>query len=168
MHFTPEQPVLRDGGLRLRPVRLPDDIAPAVAWYSDPEVMRFSAGDEKASYDAEMIGRMYDYLADLGELYIIELEVSGEWIAIGDVTLAPDTMPMVIGVAEYRSQGYGKRVLQLLVDRARELGWRELRVKGIYTFNTRSQRLFASLGFVQVGDVFDDGGHDSVRFVKQL
>jgi len=168
MDGIPDQPTLHDGDLRLRPARLPDDISLAVPWYSDPEVMRFSEGDENATYDAGMIGKMYEYLAGLGELYIIELEGADAWVAIGDVTLAPDTTPLVIGVAEYRSRGYGKRVLRLLIGRARKLGWSQMRTKGIYTFNVRSRRLFEGLGFVQDGDVFNDEGIDSIKYVLDL
>jgi len=163
-----DQPVLRDGELRLRPARLPDDIQLAVPWYSDPEVMRCSEGDADRTYDAEMIGEMYRYLSEHGELYIIELYTGGDWRPIGDVTLAPGTMPIVIGVPEYRSRGYGQRAIGLLVDRARQLGWHELRVKRVYTFNERSRRLFVSLGFVQDGDEFVDGDLPGWRFVRRL
>ena len=168
VHDNREQPTLLDGELRLRPVRMPDDIPLAVDWYNDPEVMRLSEGSVDETYDAEMIGKMYRYLSDRGELYIIELLIAEEWVPIGDVTLAPDTIPIVIGVAEYRSRGYGKRALSLIVDRARALGWRELRVKSVYTFNVRSRRLFESLGFVQDGDVFTDQDESCWRFVRQL
>ena len=162
-------PTLQDGGLRLRPAVLPDDIAPALPWYSDPEVMLFSEGDAGARYDAEMIGKMYDYLTGIGELYIIELELDGAWRAVGDATLAPDTLPIVIGAAQHRSRGIGARVMQLLEQRARELGWRELRTKGVRTYNERSRRLFIGAGFVQDGDVEpDEEGEPVWRFVKRL
>lgn len=168
MPANQDQPILQDGELRLRPARLPDDIELALPWYSDPEVMRYSEGDAEVTYDAEMISKMYRYLSEQGELYIIELRTGGDWRPIGDVTLAPETIPIVIGVAEYRSRGYGQRALGLLVDRARALGWRELRVKRVYTFNQRSRRLFESQGFVQDGDEFIDEGQPSWRFVRWL
>jgi RimJ/RimL family protein N-acetyltransferase len=168
MHSSEKQPVLRDGELRLRPAKLPDDVPLAEPWYQDPEVMRLSEGDEDARYDTGMIEKMYRYLADQGELYIIELLKGEQWIQIGDVTLAPDTIPIAIGVAEYRSRGYGKRILTLLVDRARSLGWRQLKVKRVYTFNPRARRLYESLGFKQDGDVFHEDGLAGCGFVMQL
>jgi RimJ/RimL family protein N-acetyltransferase len=168
MHAQQEEPLLQDGELRLRPARLPDDIPLAEPWYSDPEVMRLSEGDENASYDAAMIGKMYEYLAQKGELYIIERFSGEQWVAIGDVTLAPDTMPIVIGLAEFRSRGYGKRIIRLLVERAKTLGWPELRIKSVKTYNPRSKRLFESLGFEQDGDVFIDEGEPCWKFIKRF
>jgi RimJ/RimL family protein N-acetyltransferase len=168
MQINDERLVLSDADLRLRPARLPEDCELAEAWYSDPEVMRFSEGDENSRYDAAMVEKMYRCLAGQGELYIIELRRGEMWLPIGDVTLAPDTIPIVIGVAECRSRGYGKRVLKLVVERARSLGWSELRVKNVYTFNVRSRRLYASLGFVQDGDIFYEEDLPCWRFVKQL
>ncbi len=162
-------PVLQDGELRLRPAALPADIALALPWYSDPEVMLFSEGDATARYDAEMIAKMYGYLTGIGELYIIEIELDGAWHAIGDVTLAPHTLPIAIGAAAHRSRGFGKRVLKLLEQRARALGWSELRTKGVWTINERSRRLFLSAGFVQDGgETIDEEGKPAWRFVKQL
>jgi RimJ/RimL family protein N-acetyltransferase len=163
-----EQTILEDSELRLRPARLPDDVYLAEAWYSDPEVMRFSENDEGASYDRAMIEKMYASLAGQGELYIIELREGDVWLPIGDVTLAADTIPIVIGVAGYRSKGYGKRVIRLLIERARSLGWRQMRVRSVYTFNLRSRRLFESLGFEQDGDVFDNDGVPCWSFIKRF
>lgn len=163
-----EQLILLDGELRLRPARLPDDIFVAEAWYQDPEVMRFSEGDENACYDREMIGKMYRYLSEKGELYIIEHWKGESWLPIGDATLAPDTIPINIGVAAYRAKGFGKRTLKLLIDRARALGWRELKVKRVYTTNLRSRRLYESLGFRQDGGIFSEESLPSWRFVLRL
>ena len=41
---VPEGTVLRDGDLRLRPLRLPEDVDLALPWYQDPEVMSLSEG----------------------------------------------------------------------------------------------------------------------------
>jgi len=61
--------------------------------------------------------------------------------------LSTETIPIVIGDKNYRSQGIGKKVLSVLVERARELGWKKLKTKGIYDYNERSHRLYKSLGF---------------------
>jgi RimJ/RimL family protein N-acetyltransferase len=160
--------ILKDDELRLRMAKLPSDALLAEAWYTDPEVMYYSEGDETASYDIEMIEKMYRCLADQGELYIAELLINEQWVPIGDVTLAADTIPIVIGVAEFRSRGYGKRILKLLVDRAISLGWRKLKIKRVHTFILRSKRLYESLGFEQEGDIFHEDGITCWRFIKQL
>ena len=150
--------VLSDGSVRLRPARLPDDVAIGPPWYTDPEVLRFSEGEGTPAYDRATVERMYRHLAERGELYIIEVEDQGHRRAIGDTALCRDALPIVIGEAAYRSRGLGARVLRLLVDRARALGWDRLAVQGVYTSNERARRLFERAGFVTTGCAADEQG----------
>jgi RimJ/RimL family protein N-acetyltransferase len=94
---------------------------------------------------------MYETLASVGELYIIEVQTSSGWQAIGDAALCPDALPIVIGDSAYRSRGFGGRVLRLLIARARALGWPKLTVKGVFTYNDRARRLYERAGFRIVG-----------------
>jgi len=94
------------------------------------------------------VRRMYDALSTKGELYLIEICEAGGWRAIGDAALLPDDVPIVIGRPEDRSRGLGGQVLQLLLRRARTLGWTELRVGAIDPANVRSRRMFERAGFV--------------------
>ena len=151
--------ILADGSLRLRPICLPDDIALALPWYSDPEVLLNSEGPGTRPYDALLVEKMYRRIAAQGELYIIEVSASwgwrdggacpgGEaWSAIGDAALLADALPLVIGDPAWRGRGLGKRVLQLLIKRARALSWDRVRVKEVYAHNHRAQKLFQGLGF---------------------
>ena len=141
--------VLQQGDLRLRPGSM-DDVPAALPWYSDPEVMRGSEATGEP-YNAETVGRMYKYLMENGEFYIIEFLEKGKWISIGDVCLLKNSTPIVIGNKIYRSNGIGKRVLSMLVKRALELGWKEMYAKGIYSYNVRSLKLFKSIGFQETG-----------------
>lgn len=150
-------PVLEDGDLRLRPVSLPQDTTVALPWYQDPEVMRLSEGDFAARYDEGTILAMYRYLLERGEVFIIELGTPDGWAAIGDAALCPDLIPIVIGVAEYRSKGWGSRVLRMLIDRARALAWRRIGVSGVYTYNPRARRLYEAAGFRMCGLRREDG-----------
>ncbi|MHB9146841.1 MAG: GNAT family N-acetyltransferase [Symbiobacteriia bacterium] len=155
--------------LRLRLAELPRDVAAAVPWYQDPEVLRFSEGEGTPPYDATMVERMYRYLSEHGELYLIEVrEGKGNWHAIGDATLCRDSLPLVIGEPEYRSRGLGKRVLRSLIDRARELGWAELQVKRVFTYNARSRRLFEGAGFTLAGSGTDEDGRPYWSFRLSL
>ena len=86
-----------------------------------------------------------------GELFWIEVKEKGEWFPIGDVTLSQDNLPIVIGNPAYQHRGIGKKVLSTLIELARVKGWKELRVKEIYTYNHASRRCFKSLGFVEDG-----------------
>jgi RimJ/RimL family protein N-acetyltransferase len=150
----------RDPGLRLRSVRLPEDVSIALPWYADPEVMDLSESTREP-YDEAVVKGMYSYLLGRGEAYIIEVrdEARG-WMPVGDVALTPQSVPIVIGVPEHRNRGLGRRVLELVIARARELGWRVLRTKGIWTRNTRSRRLFEAVGFKLVGTGPDREGRE--------
>lgn len=137
--------VIQGKGLRLRPGSM-DDVTTALSWYLDPEVLRGSEAVAEP-YDLSTVSRMYRYLMDNGEFYIIEFLENGKWSAIGDACLMKNSTPIVIGSRRHRSQGIGGSVLSMLIRRAVELGWNEMNAKGIYSYNTRSLRLFKSLGF---------------------
>jgi SAM-dependent methyltransferase/RimJ/RimL family protein N-acetyltransferase len=138
--------ILTDGDLRLRPADLALDPPLALPWYQDPEVLLYSEGGA-GPYDLSEVEAMFSHLAAQGELYIIETLRDTGWLPIGDVTLTGDDLPMVIGDAGHRSRGLGRRVLALVVQRARELGWGSVRVKSVYTCNARARRLFEGAGF---------------------
>lgn len=151
----------QDPDLRLRPVKLPEDIARALPWYADPEVMEFSE-DCSEPYGEKDVGGMYRYFLKRGEVYIIEVRGEpGEWLPVGDVALTSKSVPIVIGVPEYRNRGLGRRVLSLIIDRARGLGWTKLATKGIWIRNQRSRRAFEAVGFRLVDTGPDNGGRES-------
>ncbi|MFN8541544.1 MAG: GNAT family protein [Thermomicrobiales bacterium] len=161
--------VLQDGSLRLRPVVLPDDVAVAAPWYRDPEVLHFSEGEGTPPYDAALVEEMYRAMAGRCELYLIEVLTPAGWYPIGDAALCGEAgTPIVIGEAAFRSQGLGARVLQLLIGRARALGWSRMVVKGIYTYNERSLRLYARAGFRVCEQVTDDAGREMWRLELSL
>src|SRR4051794_19277708 len=94
------------GNLRLRPVRLPGDIAPAVTWYSEPEVLRLTQGEGPPPFDAAMVKKMFPIMATRCEVYIIEIQEGEPWHPIGDASLcAPAGTPITIGDARYRERG---------------------------------------------------------------
>ncbi len=161
--------VLQDGSLRLRPVTLPDDVALGVPWYRDPEVLRLSEGEGTPPYDAAMVERMWRAMVARCEVYIIETLTPDGWRAIGDASICREGgVPIVIGEAAYRSRGLGRRVLRLLIERARALGWPRLFVKGVYTDNERSRRLYEGAGFRPCGQTRDDDGHPIWQFALPL
>ena len=161
--------VFQDGDLRLRPVALPDDVATAVAWYRDPEVLRFSEGEGTPPYDAARVEQMYRTMVTRCEVYIVEVPGEGGWRAIGDAGLCREAgVPIVIGEAACRSRGLGTRVLRLLVDRARALGWSRLVVQGVFTDNDRARRLYERAGFRVVGEIRDGEGRPMWRMELRL
>jgi GNAT superfamily N-acetyltransferase len=144
---TPETlPV--DDELRLRPWAGEADVDLAWTWYQDPETEALVDGAGSAPYDRDRVAAMFDALGAQGELYLIERRTpDGAWTAVGDVTLAPDALPIVVA-PEWRRQGIGRRVLLRLVDRARVLGWEHLHVHEVYAGNDAALRLFTGVGFV--------------------
>ncbi len=166
--------VLPDGDLRLRPVSLPGDSEVAWAWYQDVETLALSERPGTEPMSRDRVARMYQYLAAHGEFYIIELRdedgagVNGSWRPIGDVMLAPDTLPIVIGDPSARRRGIGRRVLALLIARARQLGWPTLQAKEIWLYNEGSRRLFQSAGFVLTATGVDPGGQPYERYRLDL
>jgi len=150
--------MIQSEGLRLRPVQFPDDCIAALPWYSDPEVLYYSEGADVEPYPPEMIEQMYHYLMKIGELYMIEVQTENGWLAIGDVTLSKETLPIVIGNPDYRSKGIGSQVIGMLIERAKILGWEKLKVKQIFEYNERSRRLFTRYGFRETGKGVDARG----------
>ncbi len=167
--MTPPGSGLQDGDLRLRPVVLPDDVATAVPWYRDPEVLRFSEGEGTAPYDAARVEQMYRTMATRCEVYIVEVRSEGGWWAVGDAGLCREAgVPIVIGEAAYRSRGLGRRVLRLLVERAWALGWSRLVVQGVFTDNDRARRLYERAGFRVVDEIHDGEGRPMWRMELRL
>lgn len=141
--------------LRLRKIS-DSDYKIAFSWYQDLEVLKGTAGPNRVEpYDKSTLVSMYKYLATIGECYIIEILDSTAWLPIGDVTLAKDTLPIVIGNKTYWGKGIGKQVISALLDRARELGFKNICLNEIYFDNERSKRLYESCGFKKVGSTSD-------------
>lgn len=118
----------------------------ALAWYLDPETVWLVDGD-KEPYTPELLNKMYTHQDTHGELYFIEVLETGCWRPIGDVCLSLDDFAIVIGEKEFRGKGVGRAVVSALVDHARALGWKQVRVGDVYDFNDGSRRMFTSLGF---------------------
>lgn len=118
----------------------------ALSWYLDPETVWLVDGD-RVPYTPELLDKMYAHQDAYGELYFIEALEESSWRPIGDVCLSLDDFAIVIGEKAYRAKGVGRAVVSALIERARALGWEQVRVGGVYDFNAGSRRLFTSLGF---------------------
>ncbi|MCK4250772.1 GNAT family N-acetyltransferase [candidate division WOR-3 bacterium] len=158
---------LTDKNLRLRPAKLPEDIKTALPWYQDPEVLYFSEGKGVSPYDCKIVEKMYRFFVEKGEFYIIEIRTKNKWLPIGDAGLCRDSLPIVIGGKDKRSKGIGKRVLHMLIERARALGWEELQVS-VYTYNEWAKRLYEGAGFDLIGIKRDKQGNERWRFCLKL
>lgn len=139
-----------DKTIRIRPFK-ESDIDHALKWYADPVVLNGTIAPGRTEpCSRDMIIAMYEDLSYDSDFFIIEALKGVIWVPIGDVTLAKDCMPIVIGNSEYRGQGLSKKVMQRLLELAREKGFSEVNVKEIYRSNTASIKLFEGLGFKKV------------------
>ncbi len=141
-----EQPeaIQIDSTLRLKKFNtIPEE---ALGWYQDTELVYLVDG-VKIPYTREKLEKMYSYLNQHGELYIIEVLENGVFHPVGDVSFWQEDMPIVIGDPNYRGRGLGRKVITALADRGRELGWDALHVDQIYHYNTGSRKCFESCGF---------------------
>lgn len=133
-----------DEQLRLR--RFDGECGFALEWYLDPETVWLVDG-VKTPYTPEKLRGMYGYLDRHGELYFIEAKKDGAFIPVGDVTFWQEDMPIVIGDPELRGKGVGRKVIQALIERGRQMGCETLGVGEIYDWNEGSKRCFEACGF---------------------
>ncbi|MCI0184911.1 hypothetical protein MM817_03208 [Acidibacillus sp. S0AB] len=158
-----------NGGLpvRLRDLILPDDVEIAIPWYTDAEVLYFSEGPNVAPFDYNRIEKMYKWLSQRGQVYIIEV-FDGGWVPVGDVTLCEELIPIVVGDNRYRRRGVGSRVIELLIEKAKGFGWSKLTAHKIFAYNTPSIKLFENHGFIKTSSETDEDGHEFFRYERKL
>lgn len=131
--------------------------------YRDAETVRLLDGPQAEPYDLARLVAMYTAMSERGELYLVEaLSSTGGWLPIGDAGLQQQALPMVLA-PDYRGRGIGRAILQALIERARRLGWRQVRVSDIYHDNEAAKRRYTSVGFVIAGPT--ELGH---RYVLHL
>ena len=148
------QPQLRPiaPGLRLR--RYDGHYEIFLPGYQTPAVYENSEGifDLEKIPDLGYVKGMCNFLDRAGELYYIEIEESGAFVPIGDVTIKPQNPPIALWREEYRGRGIGRQVMQAVIARLRALGYEKISGSSVFRWNTASQRLHESLGFYRVGE----------------
>lgn len=159
--------LLYDRDIRLRSVDLKEDVNSFLLWYNTPEVIFYSEGPKVMPYGREVIERMINVLSEIGECYLIEVFKEHTWTPIGDASITTKKTPITIGVKEYWGNGFGTRVLALLINRAREIGLKKLVVSGIYEYNERSLRLYSKAGFTET-DRFEEDGYNCIKMELKL
>ncbi|WP_105113792.1 GNAT family N-acetyltransferase [Streptococcus suis] len=121
----------------------------AFEWHQDLELVWLIDGDQER-YSLDLLDRMYDYLSKNGECYFIEIFEDDQFIPIGDVTLFADDFAIAVGDKRYWHKGIGFKVLNTMIKRANEIGFKEILVKEIYDWNIGSRKLFEKCGFEAV------------------
>lgn len=119
----------------------------ALSWYQDETALLMINGNP-TPYGLPEIQAMYSYQSKVSELYFIEQQIDGAFTPVGDVSFSPEDITIMIA-PDKQHQGIGTAVIQALIQRARSLHYPVLHVQEIYDFNTASQKLFTSLGFIR-------------------
>ena len=70
---------------------------------------------------------------------------------VGDVTLRDNAELCIVVSKPYQNRHIGRRCILNMLELARESGLDEVKAN-IYSFNTQSQRMFLSIGFVKTAD----------------
>lgn len=119
------------------------DYATTLPWYQDLSLCK-QVDNRDAPYDLELLQRMYDYLNAHGDLFYIQYQNT----LCGDVCLQPSGEINIVIAKPFQNKHIGRRVIGELIALAREKGIPALHAE-IYSFNTQSQAMFQSVGFVQ-------------------
>lgn len=139
-------------GLRLK--KYDGSYEKALDGYRDPYVYQNSEGifDTDKVPDAGYVRGMFEYLDGDGELYFIEVLLNGVWNAVGDVTFRSINPPIAIWKEQYRRHGIGTAVMNVMINRLRELGYGKITGSTVYKWNTASRKMHEKLGFEKSGE----------------
>lgn len=118
----------------------------ALKWYQDLELCK-QVDNRDTVYDLDLLKRMYKYLNSHGDLFYIKYKNK----LCGDVCLQPNGEVNIVVAKPFQNKHIGRRVIHEIIQLAKEKQLAALHAE-IYSFNTQSQRMFQSLGFIKVDD----------------
>lgn len=118
----------------------------SLPWYQDPDVCK-QVDNIDHVYDIDNLHAMYDFLSSHGCCYYISYQGK----LVGDVSLRDNAELAIVICKEYQNKHIGRRCILDMIALAKENGMDKVKAN-IYSFNTQSQRMFTSVGFVQVDD----------------
>ena len=118
----------------------------ALKWYQDAELCK-QVDNRDSVYDLPRLKKMYTVLKGRGDLFYIKYRGR----LCGDVCLQHDGEVNIVVAKPWQNKGIGRRVMGELIRLAKEQGISRLQAT-IYTFNTQSQRMFASVGFRKIAE----------------
>ncbi len=130
-----------DKEIRLVPYYRNDAVS--LPWYQDQDVCK-QVDNRDTPYDVDLLHRMYDYLCANGDCYYIEYNGT----LVGDVSLRNDGEIAIVICKTYQNRRIGRRCVQAMLQLAQEKGMCSVKAN-IYAFNTQSQKMFLSVGFIQ-------------------
>lgn len=115
-----------------------------LAWYQDEQLCK-QVDNRDAVYDLELLKRMYQYLNRRGDLFYIKYKNR----LCGDVCLQSSGEVNIVIAKPFQNKHIGRRVIGEMIRLAKERNIPKLYAE-IYAFNTQSQKMFQSIGFVKV------------------
>lgn len=115
----------------------------SLPWYQDPDVCK-QVDNIDHVYDIDRLHAMYDFLSSNGNCYYIEYQGK----LVGDVSLRNNAELAIVICKEYQNKHIGRRCILDMIELAKEKGMDKVKAN-IYSFNTQSQRMFQSVGFVK-------------------
>ena len=133
-----------DDDIELIPYYRNDD--ESFPWYQDTDVCK-QVDNIDHVYDIDTLHAMYDFLSSHGNCYYIKYQGR----LVGDVSLRDNAELAIVVCKEYQNRHIGRRCILNMIELAREKGMTKVRAN-IYSFNTQSQRMFKSVGFVRTDD----------------
>lgn len=90
---------------------------------------------------------MYKYLNQRGDLFYIKYKHR----LCGDVCLQPNGEINIVIAKPFQNRHIGRRVIKEIITLAKEKHIPKLHAE-IYSFNTQSQKMFQSVGFVKADE----------------
>ena len=120
-----------------------DNYTAALPWYQDKTLCK-QVDNRDIVYDLPTLQRMYHYLNTHGDLFYIQYQDT----LCGDVCLQTTGELAIVICKEYQNKHIGRAVIRKMLEFATQKGYSSCWAH-IYSFNTQSQRMFHSLGFVQ-------------------
>lgn len=116
----------------------------AFAWYQDLELCK-QVDNRDSVYDMDLLKGMYRYLDKHGDLFYIKYKNR----LCGDVCLQPDGEVNIVISKPFQNKHIGRRVIGEIIRLGKERHMQKLYAE-IYSFNKQSQKMFQSMGFVEI------------------
>ncbi len=138
------KPIIIDSEITFIPYYPDPDTA--LPWYQDLDVCR-QVDNIDFPYSPERLQKMYTFLSTHGDCFYIQYR----GVLVGDVTLRNDQEVCIVVCKDYQNKRIGRRCILKIIELAKEKGMDQI-TANIYPFNTQSQKMFLSIGFVKTGE----------------
>ena len=115
-------------------------------WYQDLDLCK-QVDNRDTVYDLDLLKCMYSYLNQRGDLFYIKYKNR----LCGDVCLQNNGEINIVIAKHFQNKHIGRRVVKEIIKLAKEKNFTQLHAE-IYCFNTQSQNMFKSVGFIKVDE----------------